>query len=307
MRGAGVAAAQVRLLQFDQELRRVDAEAQVRAIEREALLIGAGRRRKNDRIDDRVVARDVDRPGAVALGRRRCLRPHGELISAGLQLEGNDERTPLKIPIHAEHGALDVQMEIGIVAVADVAGLGEHLAFHVLRRSVGCDLRAQARRQRHVGFEPSFVQPQRKQQIAARYLARLEPDRAVAVGERTHSGGDQPRPTRIFRTDLEYDTALARPREARIDALEGPLLAVAPVVDDEPAVLEAEFAQIVAVETSHFVDPGEHARDVIEGGARSGRAACSCAGIGAGCGLAARIGATAVTIGCFSAPAKIVT
>ena len=54
------------------------------------------------------------------------------------------------------------------------------------------------------------------------------------------------------------------PRQTRIDAIKCPTLAVAPIVDDEIAVLETELVQIVAVESglSDSIDPGHDARKI---------------------------------------------
>ena len=81
---------------------------------------------------------------------------------------------------------------------------------------------------------------------------------------------NHPWPFRIVGREAKDHAALRRPRQADIDPAERPTLAVALVVDDQIAVLEAEFAQIVAVEAgrAEAVDPGQDAGDVLQAGAQ---------------------------------------
>ena len=153
----------------------------------------------------------------------------------------------------------------------------------------------------------AFVEPQRQQNVAGGNLARLDADRADAVGERAHRRAQHPGPLGILGLEPEDHAALGRPRQAHVDLVESPVLAVAPVVDDQIAVLEAELAQIVAVEAAgaDAVDPGQDAGDILEiRTQRTRRSAC----VGR---LAwdARASAAArrVAIGRLSAPANTVT
>ena len=69
----------------------------------------------------------------------------------------------------------------------------------------------------------------------------------------------------IIRADRDDDAAGPRAFEAEIDVLKRRALAGALVVDDEAAVLEAELAQIVAVEPglADAVEPGQQRGDTV--------------------------------------------
>ena len=168
------------------------------------------------------------------------------------------------------------------------------------------EFRPHARRQRQVDVEIAFVDAQRQQDVLGRHMARFDADRAHAVAERPHRRAEHPGPVRLVRRQAEDHAALLGPGQADVDLAEGPALAVALIVDDEIAVLEAELAQIVTVEAgrAEAVDPAKNAGDVLRAGAhRPGRRHA---------GRLARAGGTgnfaeAVAIGRLLAPANTVT
>src|SRR6202030_4626870 len=96
-----------------------------------------------------------------------------------------------------------------------------------------------------------------EQKIARGDMAVFKLDAARAVARRLDRRRQSPRPLGIGRTDGHDDTTAMRPLKAQRDVLEVPVLAGARVVDVEVAVLEAELAQIVAVESglADAVDP----------------------------------------------------
>ena len=90
---------------------------------------------------------------------------------------------------------------------------------------------ADARRHRHVGLELSVADPQRQQQILGRQPLGLDLDHADAALAARHGRAQQPGPLAGFRAHGQRDAAAARPRQAEIDVVEFPVLAVALIVD----------------------------------------------------------------------------
>src|SRR4029078_1941385 len=82
----------------------------------------------------------------------------------------------------------------------------------------------------------------------------------------------QPGPLAGLGTDCQRDAAAGRTGQTQIDVMERPLLAAALVVDDEVAILEAEFAKLVPVKAGGTdpVDPGEQ-RTKVGDSTASGR------------------------------------
>ncbi len=149
--------------------------------------------------------------------------------------------------------------------IDDGTGVGDQLALHDLRRAIGPNIGADARRYRQIDVDGGF-EPQRQQDIAGRHVAGLDADRPYSVGERAHRRAQAPRPLGIVGLKPEDHAALRGPRQARVDPIERPRLAVAPIVDHEIAVLEAEFAQFLAVEAggAGIVDPGHDTGRVLD-------------------------------------------
>ncbi len=112
----------------------------------------------------------------------------------------------------------------------------------------------------------------------------------------------------VFRCDPEDHAALLRPRQADVDLAESPTLAVALIVDDQIAVLETEFLQIVAVEAgrAQTVDPGQERRRRPQTGAQRALRHQRVAVWRMCCSSGGRPG-DAVAIGRLSAPANTVT
>ena len=172
------------------------------------------------------------------------------------------------------------------------------------------------RRQRQVGLELAVAEPHRQHQILGRQPLRLDVDGAVAVLAGRQRRAQQPGPLGRFRADRQRDAAGRRAGQAQIDVLEGPLLAVALVVDGEIAVLEADLAEVVAVEAggAEPVDPGEQRGEIRNDVACCGRwrrwPRAVVLGSGSAIDKPARSGpgaADAVTNGRLLAPAKTVT
>ena len=131
----------------------------------------------------------------------------------------------------------------------------------------------------------AVAQPHGQHQIARRHLLRFDIDDAVAAGARRQRRPHQPRPVERFRAHGERNAARLRTRDAQIDVVERPLLAVALVIDGEIAVLEADLAQLAAVEAggAEAVDPGQERCKIRHDVARNcGR--CRCAARGAALG-----------------------
>ena len=110
------------------------------------------------------------------------------------------------------------------------------------------------------------IKSQREQNVVHRNLARFDTDGAHAVGERTHRGAQHPGPFGVVGFKPKDDAAPPWPRQARVDAVECPTLAVAPIVNDQIAVFEAQFTQIVAVESGlpERIDPRHDACELLE-------------------------------------------
>ena len=74
----------------------------------------------------------------------------------------------------------------------------------------------------------------------------------------------------FFRTEREQQLAGPRPSQAEIDALELGGLAVALVLDQEAAALQADFGQVAAVEAqpTEAVEPSQESPDMVHGGRR---------------------------------------
>src|SRR6187401_3211871 len=99
-----------------------------------------------------------------------------------------------------------------------------------------------------------------------RHLARFDTDGAYAVRERTHRGAQHPGPFGVVRFKPKDDTAPPWPGQARVDAVECPTFAVAPIVNDQIAVFQAQLTQIVAVESGlpERIDPSHDACELLE-------------------------------------------
>ena len=169
-------------------------------------------RPQDDRIDHRIAARHVEQPGGALVGGRLQRGAHGELIAARLDLERHDQGAPPRVPIEAEIGVVDRHADVVVFAIDDGAGVRDQLALHHLRRAVGQNVGADARRQRQVGIDGAFVEPQRQQNVAGGNLARLDADRAYAVGERAHRRAQHPGPLGIVRIRAGRSRRLASGR-----------------------------------------------------------------------------------------------
>src|SRR5471032_588317 len=64
---------------------------------------------------------------------------------------------------------------------------------------------------------------------------------------------------RPFLTDAERHASRARPTQAEADVLEGPFVAALLIVDDQDAVLQADFIEVLSVKTgqAEAVEPIE--------------------------------------------------
>ena len=118
---------------------------------------------------------------------------------------------------------------------------------------------------------------------------RVERDDAVIVRGRRHRRADLPGAFGTLRAEPEFDAAVGGPGQAEIDPRERPAFAVAPVIDDQVAALEAELREIVAVEAAgpEPVDPGQQRRQFLVAGALRRRGGCGrrgCRG-GRSCGI----------------------
>ena len=200
--------------------------------------------------------------GAPGLGRHVELRHEADAARPGLHLERHLQLARRRVPAQVELRLVDMDAAVRIVARSEIAGAGEDAPFHRLQRAVALDLGAQHRRERHVGVEMSVAGAQRQHQVLRRDVAHHRLDGAPAVRLRRHGRGQRPQPARAGRIDGESDAAFLRPRQAQIDVLEGPALAVALVVDHQRAVLQPDLGQRAAVEAERVeaVDPGEQRR-----------------------------------------------
>ena len=133
------------------------------------------------------------------------------------------------------------------------------------RHAVGADIGADAARQREIGLVLARADAHGQHQVLGRDLLRLDVDDAPPVSRpgvmrRAH----QPRPLDAFRAERNGDASALGPRHAQIDVGEGPLLAVALIVDGEIAALEADLGEIAAIESAgvETLDPGEQRREV---------------------------------------------
>jgi hypothetical protein len=144
---------------------------------------------------------------------------------------------PPDVPIESEVRAIDVHVESVVGAIDDHACIGDQLTLHRLRQAFTGNLGTNACRYGHVGIEIADVEPQRQKDIARRNPARLDPDRAHSIGKRAHGRAQHPRTLRRVGLKSKNNTALPGARQAHIDAFELPLLAIAPIIDNEVAVL----------------------------------------------------------------------
>ncbi len=212
--GPRIDAAEVALIEIDALLRQIDAGANRHAVDADALFVAGAA--KDHGVDHRIAARDVERPAALPGGRFQR-RLHGELVAAGFDLERHHQAAAPRIPIEPEIGVVDGDAHRVVVVIDDGAGVGDQLPLHHLRCAVRQDVGAHAGRQRQVGFERTFVEPQRQQYVAGRYVARFDADRADAVGERTHRRAQDPGPRRVVGFEAEdYPACCGRVRLALI-------------------------------------------------------------------------------------------
>ena len=230
---------------------RIELAAEGDAVEHQRLA------RKVGRIEhDRAVA-DLVQPDAAGLGGGADFAQQRDPVAAGNDLQRRHQDAVGRIPIQLDLGMVDIDAAVGAVGVADEAGFGDDPADQAMGHAIGTELAAQARRQRQIGFEIAVVEAGREQKVARRDVAGFELDAARAVARRLDRRRQSPRPLGIARTDGHDDTAAVRPLQAERDVLKIPVLAGARVVDGEIAVLEAQLAQIVAVESglADAVDP----------------------------------------------------
>src|SRR6516225_4081610 len=154
---------------------------------------------------------------------------------------------------------VDVDAAVGAAGVADEPGFGDDAAGQRMRHPVPADLAAQARRQRQVRIQIAVIEAGGEQKVARRDVAAFEFDHARAVAQRRDRRRQAPWLLGVARADRDHDAAAVRPLETQRNILERPAFASAGVIDGETAVLQAELAQIVAVEPglADTVDPGQ--------------------------------------------------
>ena len=163
-----------------------------------------------------------------------------------------------------EVGAVDVDPAQRLVGIDDVALVELDAALDHLRDAVGADLRAHAGGHRDVGLELAVADAQRQQQVLGRQALGLDLDLADAALAARHGRAQQPGPLAGLRAHGQRDAAAARPRQAEIDVVEFPLLAVALIEQREIAVLQPELAQVAAVEAggAEAVDPRQQRGEI---------------------------------------------
>ena len=205
---------------------------------------------------DRAVA-DLEQPDAAGLLGGADFAQQRDPVAAGNDLQRRHQDAVRRVPIQLDLGMVDIDAAVGAAGLADEAGFGNDPADQAVGHAIGAEFTAQACRQRQIGFEIAVVEAGREQKIARRDMAGFELDAARAVARRLDRRRQSPWPLGIARTDGDDDTAAMRPLQTERDVLEVPVLAGARVVDVEVAVLEAQLAQIVAVESglADAVDP----------------------------------------------------
>ena len=175
---------------------------------------------------------------------------HGELIAARLGSgTASTKAAPPRIPIEPEIGVIDGDADVFVVAIDDGAGVRRATGPAPLAacRRAEISARMLADSGRSASIAPSLSRSASRMSLDETLRASM-PTARMPSAERPHRRAQHPGPLRIVGLEPEDHAALRRPRQADVDLVEGPPLAVALVVDDQIAVLETEFAQIVAVE-----------------------------------------------------------
>ena len=159
-------AAEVALLEIDALAHRIDARAHRHPVEGNALLVGFPGRSQDDRVDHRIAARHAEQPDAVLVGGRLQRGAQGELLPPDWIWNGTIKPRRRASQLNRTSARSIFTLAFSLVVIDDGARIREHLALQPLQRAVGRDLGADARRQRQVGLDIAFVEPQRQQNVA---------------------------------------------------------------------------------------------------------------------------------------------
>jgi len=140
--------------------------------------------------------------------------------------------------------------------------------------AVAAEFALQFAGQGQIGAVGQILQPQRQQDIAGRDLVGANIDRAHAVLGRPDEHPKRPRMPAFF-ADAQRHPSGARPAQAEADILERPFVAALLIVDDQDAVLQADFVEVLSVEPgeAQAVQPIETGQQSARG--RRGRADCA--------------------------------
>src|SRR5262245_23164527 len=237
VRWARIETAEIALFKIDTFSFRIQACAHRYAVDRYSLVISGCAGGNYDRVNYGIVSRHAKEPGAISIGCRLQCRAHGKLVAARLNLKRHDETLPPDVPIESEVRAVDAHVESVVGPIDDHACIGDQLTLHRLRQAFAGNLGTNACRYGNVNIEIAGVEPQRQEDIACRNTARLDSDRAHSIGKRAHCRAQYPRTLRRLGLKSKNNAALAGPRQAHIDAFELPLPAIAPIIDNQVAVL----------------------------------------------------------------------
>ncbi|MBA7481600.1 hypothetical protein ES707_17074 [subsurface metagenome] len=209
--------------------------------------------------------------------RRLQMRQQRHAVCAGGDLERRHQHAAVGIPLDVHFGRVDRHRIVGRIAVDDVAGARTDLAAEIGRHAVAAEFALQFARQRQVGAVSEILHPHRQEDVGGRKLVGLDVDGTHAVSGRTNRHLQRPRLCALF-AEAQRDAAAARTPQAQAYVLERPFVAALLVVDDKVAVLQADFVEVLSVETgeAETVEPVEAGENAGLCAVRCGRSRATC-------------------------------
>ena len=189
-------------------------------------------------------------------------------------LERRNQHAASGIPFDADFRLVDRHRIIGRIGIDDVAGAGGQFAPEIGWQAVAAQFAFEFAGERQIRAIGEVLQPQRQQDICRRHLVGANVDRSHAVGGRSNQHPQRPGVAALL-AHAQRHTAAARPAQTEADVFEIPFVAALLIVDDEIAVLQTDFVEVLSVksgqaQTVEPVEAGKQSALRILGGRGSG-------------------------------------
>ena len=168
-------------------------------------------------------------------------------VRPGNDLERSHQHAPSGIPFDAHFRRVDRHRIVRRIAVDDVAGAGADLAAEIGRQAVPAQFTLQFAGEQQIRAVGQILEPQRQQDICRRHLvgANIHRSHAIRGGPDRHA--KRPGMAALLAEAQRYATA-AGSTKAEGDVLEIPFIAALLIINDQVAVLQTDFVEILPVE-----------------------------------------------------------